>query len=117
MTIEEYKKLTAKPPKYRNRKTDGYASAKEANRAAELHLLQRAGVIQDLREQVKYELIPAQRDENGKLIERAVSYIADFVYRNGGELVVEDTKGVRTKEYVIKRKLMLERYGIRITEV
>jgi len=73
--------------------------------------------ITDLRRQVKYVLIPAQRDENGKLIEREVSYKADFVYEYDGETVVEDTKGVKTKEYIIKRKLMLYVHGIRIHEI
>jgi Protein of unknown function (DUF1064) len=50
--------------------------------------------------------------------ERAVEYRADFVYRDKvGELVVEDAKGVRTKDYVIRRKLMLSVHGIRIREV
>jgi len=51
------------------------------------------------------------------LIERKVSYVADFVYARGNELVVEDVKGVRTQEYIIKRKLMLHIHGIRIKEV
>lgn len=106
--------------KYRNRKTtvDGvtYDSAKEARRGAELRLLERAGKIQDLCAQVKYTLIPAQK-RDGKVIERAVTYIADFVYKENGETVVEDAKGVRTKEYIIKRKLMLWEYGIQVREV
>ncbi len=79
---------------------------------------QRAGAISNLREQVPYELIPAHRFEDGTL-ERACKYIADFVYTDNetGETIVEDTKGVRTKEYIIKRKLMLFRHGIRIKEV
>jgi hypothetical protein len=79
--------------------------------------MQRAGLISDLREQVPYLLIPAQRDDAGRLIERQCSYVADFVYVDSdGRTVVEDTKGVRTKEYVIKRKLMLHVHGIRILE-
>ena len=54
---------------------------------------------------------------NGKVVERACSYVADFVYYKNGQIVVEDTKGVRTKEYTIKRKLMLQKWGIQITEV
>ena len=50
------------------------------------------------------------------LLERKVTYIADFMYEENGKAVVEDTKGLRTKEYVIKRKLMLYKYGIRIEE-
>jgi hypothetical protein len=107
--------------KYNARKTtvDGitYDSRKEAQRAQELRLMLRAGIISNLREQVPYELIPAQKNEYGKIIERAVIYKADFVYEEKGKTVVEDTKGVRTKEYIIKRKLMLYEYGIRIREV
>ena len=108
--------------KYGNRKTEIngvlYDSAKEARRAAELRLMQRAGIISDLCAQVKYELIPAQR-RDGKVIERPVTYIADFVYKENGETVVEDVKSpaTRTKDYVIKRKLMLWEFGIVVKEV
>lgn len=109
--------------KYHNRKvttSDGieHASQKEANRWCELKLLERAGKIKDLRRQVKFTLIPAQR-EDGKLIERECAYIADFVYldNENHDVVVEDTKGFKTKDYVIKRKLLLWKYGIRIKEV
>lgn len=108
--------------KYNNKKitVDGqiFDSKKEANRYKELRLLEKAGEIKDLRMQVKFTLIPAQRDEaTGKVVERECSYKADFVYEEDGKTVVEDVKGFRTKEYVIKRKLMLWRYGIRIWEV
>lgn len=108
--------------KYHNRKTvvNGHTfdSKKEANRYSELLLLERAGAIHDLRTQVKYVLIPSQRSkETGKVIERECSYKADFVYTEGGETVVEDVKGYRTKEYIIKRKLMLHVHGIRIREI
>lgn len=107
--------------KYRNKKTvvDGkvFASNQEARRYTELTLMARGGLITDLRCQVAFELIPAQRDR-GKLVERPVSYIADFVYLDSnGKTVVEDVKGVATRDYIIKRKLMLERHGIRIQEV
>lgn len=106
--------------KYGNRKTiiDGIAfdSQKEATRWSELRLLERAGEIQNLQRQVPFVLIPKQvRD--GKTIERPVVYKADFVYTEKGEEVVEDTKGVKTKEYILKRKLMLWQYGIQIKEV
>lgn len=103
--------------KYHARRTGRHASRKEHRRASELELMQRAGLISGLREQVPYELVPAQRDAAGHVVERAVRYVADFVYVDGGgNLVVEDTKGVRTPEYVIKRKLMLRVHGIRIKE-
>lgn len=108
--------------KYNSKKTvvDGqkFDSEKEANRYQELLLLKRVGAIKNLNRQVKFVLIPAQRDEaTGEVIERECSYKADFVYSEGEKTVVEDVKGFRTKEYIIKRKLMLWRYGIRIREV
>lgn len=79
--------------------------------------MERAGEISHLRRQVSYTLIPAQKDERGKMIERECRYIADFAYMENGKMVVEDAKGMRTPEYVIKRKLLLKEYGIRIKEV
>lgn len=101
--------------KYGNKKTYGHDSKKEAVRARELMLLQRAGKISCLQQQVTFELIPAQYI-NGKCVERAVKYVADFVYAQDGKTVVEDVKGFKTPEYVIKRKLMLYVHGIRILE-
>lgn len=107
--------------KYGNRKIirDGieFDSIKECQRYCELKLMQRAGLISDLQTQVSFELIPAQRID-GKVVERAVNYIADFTY-NGqdGVQVVEDTKGYKTPEYIVKRKLLLYVHGIRIKEV
>lgn len=121
--------------KYGNKKitVDGvtFDSKKEYLRWCELCLLEKAGHITDLRRQVKYELIPAQYEEyerysektgkrlkNGlRCVEKECSYIADFVYKQDGKTVVEDTKGVRTEAYIIKRKLMLYIHGIRILEV
>lgn len=79
-------------------------------------LLERAGAIQNLQYQVKFELLPSQRI-SGKVVERPVSYIADFVYEQDGLKIVEDTKGMKTKDYIIKRKLMLWIHGIPIKEV
>ena len=92
------------------------------------------GAISNLRRQVVYELIPAQREKStrvykkgrkkgqpieGKIIEKAVNYIADFVYIDSatGKEVVEDAKGMRTKDYILKRKMLLYFHGIRIREV
>lgn len=119
-------------PKYHSRKVkvDGiqFDSKREAQRYMELQILEKAGKIYGLRRQVKFQLIPAQYEQiwdkkmhccrKGKCIERECNYIADFVYYNKeGSFVVEDTKGFRTKDYVIKRKLMLHVHGIRIEEV
>jgi len=106
--------------KYGNRKIirDGieFDSIKECQRYCELKLMQRAGVISDLQMQVSFELLPSQRID-GKVVERAVNYIADFVYKQDGQTVVEDTKGYKTPEYIIKRKLMLYIRNIRIREI
>ncbi|WP_233202209.1 DUF1064 domain-containing protein [Parabacteroides provencensis] len=108
--------------KYRNKKVLGYDSKKEKRRAEELKLLQRAGMISELKEQVKFELIPSHYENiNGKkkCIERACHYIADFVYVENSKLIVEDVKSPITrknKEYIIKKKLMLYQHGIKIRE-
>ena len=111
--------------KYHNRKVivDGmrFDSVKEAKRWRELCLLYRAGEIGEVERQVEFVLIPTQRTRtpDGKTkTERAVKYRADFVYLDkNGRQVVEDVKGVRTKEYIIKRKLLLFLRGIAIKEV
>ena len=121
-----------------------FDSIKEYRRFCELSLLEKAGKVTDLQRQVKYVLIPAQYEpdtvgkrggkKRGKLIERECAYVADFVYKtpvnfqyeneeghltfaDGWETVVEDTKGFKTKDYIIKRKLMLWVHGISIKEI
>ena len=99
-----------------------FDSKKEANRYCELKLLERCGEITDLELQKEFELIPAQRID-GKVVERAVKYKADFVYKENGKTVVEDVKGYRDAssagyaKFVLKRKLMLFVHGIRVREV
>lgn len=108
--------------KYRSRKItvngEVFDSKKEYKRFVELTLLERAGKITNLQRQVKFELLPSQRID-GKVVERPVRYIADFVYEQDGQTIVEDVKSSATKtsEYVIKRKLLLWRHGIAIKEV
>jgi len=99
-------------------KCDGHTfdSQKEYNRYCELKFLEKQGVIKDLKCQVKYVLIPTQRDKSGKLLEREKSYYADFCYYLKGELVVEDVKGFKTEAYKLKRALMLWIHGIKILE-
>ena len=117
--------------KYRSKKITQngitFDSLKEYRRFCELSLLERAGQITNLQRQVKFVLIPAQYEpdtigvrggvKRGKLLEREVSYVADFVYTQDGKQVVEDTKGFKTKDYIIKRKLMLYVHGVKIKEV
>lgn len=127
-----------KGSKYLNKKTEvngiEFSSKKEARRYQELLVLLNAGEISDLRLQVPYELIPAQKEpptigskggvHPGKTIERSVVYVADFVYKDkNGQEIVEDVKGYCKADagayriFAIKRKLMLWRFGITIREV
>lgn len=121
ITLEEYKQLHQKGnSKYKAKKTevDGikFDSQKEANRYLDLLVLQRAGLIQDLHRQVKYELQPHYK-KNGKTI-RAINYIADFTYFLNGKLIVEDTKGYRTEVYKLKKKIFEYKYpDLEIKEV
>lgn len=121
--------------KYRAKKTivDGmvFDSRREARRYTELKSLEMAGKIKDLNMQVPFELIPAQREPDtigkrggkikGKVLERAIIYKADFTYYelidDTWKYVVEDVKGVKTKDYILKRKMMLFFHDIRIKEV
>ena len=128
-----YPRGYAKKSKYGANKpeVDGitFDSRKEARRYSQLKLMERAGAISDLQLQVKFILIPAQREPStfgkrggiklGKLIERECSYIADFVYldTSTGKTIVEDAKGMKTEVYKIKKKLMLYVYGVQIKEV
>lgn len=127
--------MSGKKSKYGSRKVtvDGvtYDSVKEYRRFKELSLLEKAGTISELERQRRYKLVPAQyesyprygkrgqRLKDGKrCVEQAVFYVADFAYIDeNGNHVVEDTKGFKTKDYIIKRKLMLWVHGIHIREV
>lgn len=95
-----------------------FDSKKELLRYNELQLMAKSGMISCLKRQVPFELIPKQL-ENGRVVERAVKYIADFAYYEGGHYIVEDVKSpiTRTDAYTIKRKLMLYVHGVRIKEV
>ena len=95
-----------------------FDSKKEFIRWCELRILERAGKISNLQRQVKYVLIPSQKDPKGKVLEREVSYVADFVYIDNalGQVVVEDVKGYKTEVYRLKKKLLLWTMGIRLKE-
>lgn len=98
-----------------------FDSKKELKRYIILRELEKKGEIRNLERQVKYELLPTQRGEDGKVVERGCRYIADFKYEKDGKTVVEDVKGCRYGQaynlFVMKRKLMLFIHGIRIREV
>ena len=115
---------TNKKSKYNAKKTvingEKFDSKKEAGRWQTLQGMEQLGAISGLQRQVRFELIPKQLDPaTGRVRERACTYVADFVYYDAdGKQIVEDSKGMKKKtpEYIIKRKLMLERYGIVILE-
>lgn len=135
----QYFKPTSEKPKvnkYQAQKCEfnglRFDSKREANRYAELLLLSRSGQITGLQRQVKFELIPAQREPDkkgkrggmikGKTLEQSCDYYADFVYKDKqGNMVVEDVKGYKKggaySVFTIKRKLMLHKYGIKIREI
>lgn len=106
-----------------------FDSRREARRYSELCLLEQAGQIKKLQRQVKFVLIPAQKESfvipkkdgtlklSMRVVERECSYIADFVYEENGRIIVEDAKGCKNPTYLLKRKMMLYFHGIRIREV
>ena len=123
--------------KYNSKKitVDGmtFDSQKEYRRWCELKLLERAGKISNLKRQIPFELIPAQYEtverygrrgkrlaDGTRCVEKAITYVADFVYTQDGKKVVEDVKGYKAGNayclYGIKRKLMLYVHGIKILE-
>lgn len=110
----------SKKSKFHAQKTvlDGikFDSKKEANRYAELKLMERAGLIKGLQRQVRFELIPSF-DVDGKHY-RPTTYVADFVYTDvkSGKQVVEDCKGFRTDIYRLKAKMFAHKFGASILE-
>lgn len=119
--------------KYGNRKAKArgkiFDSVTERRRYYTLQALEKAGEISDLRLQVPYEIIPAIYETKEvhlktkvksvrKCVQKATHYIADFVYKDkDGNEVVEDVKGFRTKEYLLKKKMMRAFLGITIQEI
>ena len=105
-----------------------FDSKKEGMRWLLLKDMERTGEISGLQRQVSFELLPAiWRDEvvhlktkdkiERRLVQRAVHYVADFVYTQDGKQVVEDTKGLRLPDYILKKKMMLALKGIDIVEI
>lgn len=114
--------------KYHSKKVEApegtFDSKKEYRRFIELSNMQKEGFISELKRQVSFELIPIQNlkeprtsKKRQQKVEMPVRYIADFVYKMDGKFIVEDTKGMKTPEYIIKRKLMLFILGIQVKEV
>ena len=108
--------MTFRHNKYGAIKTNGYASRKEANRAAELRLLEMTGVIGPVSRQVAYDLLPAAP---GLGYKRPLRYVADFHYvdKTQNKEIIEDVKGFRTPVYKLKKRLMAQLLGIEVQEV
>lgn len=125
----------AKESKYHNEKAvrimpsgkeHTFDSQKEARRYDELMMLLNAGKIRKLKLQKQFTLQESYITPEGDRV-RAIRYVADFAYerptkpdQNGTVYwlpVVEDVKGVQTREYKNKKKLMRERFNITIQEV
>lgn len=106
--------------KYHNKDCDydghHFDSLAERDRYVELKLMQEMGVIEGLEMQKKYVLVPKGKYPSGKAY-KEISYIADFVYKYNGEVIVEDVKGVKTAVYQLKKKMMAGVYGIEVQEV
>ena len=108
-------KVAQNRSKYKNRKVERggvrYDSAKEAKRAFDLELKQRAGEVSELKRQVKFILqesfkIPSKKTKQGFETIKEIAYIADFTYFMGGQFYIEDVKGYKTPEYKIKAKML-----------
>lgn len=109
VSADEFRAMSKKRSKYNNNRGPDYDSDHEASRAQQLALMERNGEITGLREQVKFALVVGHT-----LI---AEYIADFVYVRDGKSVVEDAKGKKTRDYIMKKKLMLAIYKIEVIEV
>jgi hypothetical protein len=111
-----------KPSKYGNKKVelDGmtFDSKAEANRYLQLLTMQRAGMIGGLRRQVPFVLAPSVKFEGATRATPAIRFVADFVYVDAmtGKEVIEDTKGMKTRAYLLKKHLMKALLGLDILE-
>lgn len=119
ITAAQYKARRKRPPKYKNVKCEAYGhkfdSLKERDRYLYLRGRAISGEIRDLQLQVPFTIQPSFKHK-GKTI-RAIKYVADFTYYDSDDkLHIEDTKGFRTKEYELKKKIMLFQ-GLEIEEI
>lgn len=115
MTAKQFREIASgkKPSKYHAQKTvvDGitFDSKKESKKWKELCTMEATGIISNLQRQVQFELQPAYVNNQGKKI-RAINYIADFVFEQDNKIYVMDSKGMRTKDYILKRKIFEYKY-------
>jgi hypothetical protein len=109
--------------KYGNKKAvsrDGtiFHSQRECKHYEELLLLQAVGDIYGLKTQTLFTLVPCQMESSKRVAERPVTYRCDFDYFDRqGRRHIEDSKGEKTQQYIIRRKLMLWVHQIKVEEV
>lgn len=121
--------------KYKNHKIEfngiKFDSKKEMQRYILLKEAENKGIIQDLKLQVRFELIPAIKEEyvehlktkdkiKTRTVQLPITYTCDFQYYKNGELIVEDVKASKSmlpKEFVLKEKMMFALKGIKIKKV
>lgn len=123
LTEKQYQRITfdtksffrKKPNKYLNKKSVNngitFDSKKELERWKTLQILVSKNLIHSLQRQVTFFLLP----KNDKF--NSVRYIADFVYYKNGQKIIEDVKGYKTKEYILKKKMMYHFHKILIQEI
>lgn len=132
------RKITSKKQgkaKYGNKKVEynglRFDSKKEMKRYIVLKDAEQKGVISDLQTQVKYELVPAVKEEyiehlktkdkiKTRTLQLPISYTCDFQYVKNGEIIIEDVKAspkMLPKEFVLKEKLMFALKGLTIKRV
>lgn len=114
-------KKQAKHGKYRNQKVevDGicFDSKGEARHYALLKTARDAGAL-TFERQVPFKFKVTYRGENGKEAKRKMEYRADFVVKfTDGRIEVQDFKGAKTREYLQKKRLMRDVYGVEIREI
>lgn len=107
--------------KYRNEPCtvggEKYRSKRERDKHQELLLMQKAGLISDLRREVPFVLAPPVKFTGDARAKPPLRYIADFTAMRKGQFVVFDAKGVRTEAYRIKRHLVLHIHGVEVEEL
>ena len=121
--IELSKEDKGKRSKYGNRKTtteEGkFDSQREYRRFKALKIMERAGIIQDVKHHVTFVIVDAVCYPSIDKNQTARKYEADFTYMKDGKLVVEDVKSEATITplYELKKQLMMEKHGIEVIEV
>lgn len=121
MTAQQYREMMGiskpitvqKESKYHNQKVEvsgrKFDSKKESRDWLKLKSMEDSGLIKNLRGQVPFELQPKYTTRDGRNI-RPITYVADFVYERDGCVYVQDSKGVRTDVYKMKRKMFEYKY-------